>query len=178
MIERIVPIFVMVIVVAAAASGLLFVALSSTPEERSLRDDDEGESRFDRPIQGVWYGELAVSGYRFFCLEVTEGEPDGGRVPPEDGRIPLRGTVHWSSGLGYTETEELNGALDPRSPVGPRTFTLESLDSDAAFRGELGGIDAFSFEFGASGTWGRDPSRGAIPLGGLWVAVRADATSC
>ena len=188
MVERILPMFVMVVVVAAAASGLLFVVLSSSPDEGSPADQDGRETLFDRPIHGVWYGEIAVmreDGQRFFCLEVTEGQPESSPVPPlvprDERRIPLRATVHWSSGLGYTETEDLNGALDPTSSVGPRTFTLESLDSDTAFRGELRGIDTFgidSLKFGASGTWGNDPSTGATPVGGTWIAVRADATSC
>ena len=184
MVERIVPVIVLVIVLAAAASGLLFAVLSSSTDERLLVDEDGREPLFAHAIQGVWYGEIAVmreNGQRFFCLEVTEGEPDGGRVPPEDGRVPLRATVHWSRGFGYTETEDLNGALDPRSSLEPRTFTLESLDSDTAFRGELRGIDTsgiLSLKFGASGTWGNDPSTGATPVGGTWVAVRADADSC
>lgn len=188
MVERILPIFVLVIVVGAAAAGLLFVALSSSTDERPLADEDGREPLFAHAIQGVWYGEIAVmreDGQRLFCLEVTEGHPESGPVPsdvpPEDGRVPLRGAVQWSRGSGYTETEDLNGALDPRGSLGPRTFTLESLESDTAFRGELRGIDTFgsdSLKFGASGTWGNDPSTGAVPVSGTWVAVRADADSC
>lgn len=114
-------------------------------------------------VEGVWYVEVAVmraGAPWYFCLELNEGAPSGEGTP-------LSGTLY-----GRGEEQSVTGWLDPhvRASTLPSTFTFGY--DDLTYWGTLETL-------GASGWMGNDPfSTGAVPVGGLWLAVRSDRDFC